>query len=49
MLEAGLLGVYLHGSAGDIAAQKKSEESLIASDIIDQLGQAFKDSFYNAE
>ncbi len=49
MLEAGLLGVYLHGLAGDIAAQKKSEESLIASDIIDQLGQAFKDSFYNAE
>jgi hydroxyethylthiazole kinase-like uncharacterized protein yjeF len=36
-----ILGVYLHGMAGDIAAQKISKESLIASDIIDQLGESF--------
>jgi NAD(P)H-hydrate epimerase len=36
------LGVYLHGLAGDIAAIKTSQESLIASDIIDSIGEAFK-------
>lgn len=38
-----LLGVYLHGLAGDIASKSLSEESLIASDIIEYLPQAFKD------
>lgn len=36
------LGVYLHGLAGDLAADALSEESLIASDIIDYLPAAFK-------
>ena len=36
-----LLGVYLHGLAGDIAAKKISQESMIASDIIDAIGEAF--------
>jgi ADP-dependent NAD(P)H-hydrate dehydratase / NAD(P)H-hydrate epimerase len=36
-----LLGVYLHGLAGDIAAKKISQESMIASDIIDSIGEAF--------
>ncbi len=40
--EACLLGVYLHGLAGDIAAEKKSEEAMIAGDIIECLGQGFK-------
>ncbi len=39
--DAAILGVYLHGLAGDIALQKESEESLIASDIICNLGPAF--------
>jgi hydroxyethylthiazole kinase-like uncharacterized protein yjeF len=39
--EAAVLGVYLHGLAGDIAAKQLSEPSLIASDIIDHLGRAF--------
>lgn len=36
-----LLGVYLHGLAGDLAAAKKSQESMIASDIVSFLGDAF--------
>jgi NAD(P)H-hydrate epimerase len=41
-LNACILGVYLHGLAGDIAAENISEEALIAGDIIDHLGSAFK-------
>lgn len=36
-----LTGVYMHGLAGDIAAKHKSEESLIAGDIIDHIPQAY--------
>lgn len=39
---ATLLGVYIHGLAGDIAMQKGSMESLIASDITKKLGKAFQ-------
>ena len=35
--EAALLGVYLHGKAGDIAAEKMGMESMIARDIIGNL------------
>ena len=38
---AAILGVYLHGLAGDIAAKRLSEPSLIASDIVDHLSAAF--------
>jgi hydroxyethylthiazole kinase-like uncharacterized protein yjeF len=38
---AALIGVYLHGLAGDLAALKSSEESVIAGDIIDNIGKAF--------
>ena len=41
-VEAALLGVYLHGLAGDIAAAETSMESLIAGDIVSGLGQAFR-------
>lgn len=37
------LGVYLHGLAGDIAAEKLCYESLVSSDIVDNLSQAFRD------
>jgi hydroxyethylthiazole kinase-like uncharacterized protein yjeF len=40
--EASVLGVYLHGLAGDIAAEKSSMEALLAGDITLCLGQAFK-------
>lgn len=40
-IEASILGVYLHGLAGDLAANEVGEESLVASDIISFLGKAF--------
>lgn len=40
--DACVVGVYLHGLAGDIAAQDMGEESLVASDIINCLPRAFK-------
>jgi NAD(P)H-hydrate epimerase len=39
---AAVAGVYLHGTAGDLASKFHSEESMIASDIISMLGKAFK-------
>jgi hydroxyethylthiazole kinase-like uncharacterized protein yjeF len=41
-LEAAKWGVFLHGLAGDLAAQEVGEISLIASDIIDYLPKAFR-------
>jgi NAD(P)H-hydrate epimerase len=41
-LNAALCGVYLHGLAGDIAAQEFGERSLIASDIVMGLAYAIK-------
>lgn len=40
--EAATLGVYLHGLAGDIAAQKLSEEAMTAMDICNHIGEAYK-------
>jgi NAD(P)H-hydrate epimerase len=40
--EAAILGVYLHGLAGDIASKDKSQEAMIAGDITENLGAAFK-------
>ncbi|MFO0752588.1 MAG: NAD(P)H-hydrate dehydratase [Thermodesulfovibrionales bacterium] len=40
-LQAAVLGVYLHGLAGDCAAAEKGERSLIASDLIRSLPAAF--------
>lgn len=38
---AAIAGVYIHGLAGDLAAYKKSQFSLIAGDLIDFMGEAF--------
>lgn len=40
--EAARLGAHLHGAAGDLAAEYVGEVSLIASDLIDYLPQAFQ-------
>jgi hydroxyethylthiazole kinase-like uncharacterized protein yjeF len=40
--EAALLGVYLHGLAGDLAAAAHSQESMLPSDLVDHLGNAFQ-------
>lgn len=40
--DAAILGVYLHGLAGDYAAEANSEEALLAGDITSMLGKAFK-------
>lgn len=40
--EACMTGMFLHGLAGDIAARRLGEESLMASDIIQCLPEAFK-------
>ncbi|MBQ0068944.1 MAG: NAD(P)H-hydrate dehydratase [Bacteroidales bacterium] len=37
-----VLGVYIHGLAGDIAAQEHSEYGVMAGDIADNLGRAIK-------
>jgi NAD(P)H-hydrate epimerase len=41
--EAALLSsVYLHGSAGDVAAERVGEESLVARDVVAAIPEAFK-------
>ena len=41
-LESCLLGVYIHGLAGDIALNEQGFEALIAGDIINNLGKSFQ-------
>ena len=41
-LDACCLGVYLHGLAGDLARNQVGEIALIASDLIENLGAAFR-------
>jgi len=40
--KAAKYAVYLHGVAGDLAAEEKTQISLIASDIIDKIPEAIK-------
>ncbi|MBK9256903.1 MAG: NAD(P)H-hydrate dehydratase [Saprospiraceae bacterium] len=41
-VDASVIAVYLHGLAGDLVMNDRGQESLIASDIILKLGEAFK-------
>ncbi|MCB1137084.1 MAG: NAD(P)H-hydrate dehydratase, partial [Chlamydiia bacterium] len=43
--EAAIAGVYLHGVAGDYAAQKLTEYCMMASDICQSLPDAFRECF----
>lgn len=40
--DAAMLGVYLHGLAGDVAKEIYGEESLVASSILESISVAFK-------
>ena len=48
-LLAAVFGVYMHGQAGDIASQKMSYESVMANDIIENLGNAYMSLFEKPE
>ncbi|MGN6212465.1 NAD(P)H-hydrate dehydratase [Parafilimonas sp.] len=39
--EAALMGVYLHGLAADITLETQSQESMLATDVVNSLGAAF--------
>lgn len=40
--QAAVTGVFLHGMAGDLAADNESEEFITANDIINYLGKAYR-------
>src|SRR5262245_16330308 len=40
--DALVAAVYLHGLAGDVAAERHGQESLVASDVIEALPEAFR-------
>ncbi|WP_424500040.1 NAD(P)H-hydrate dehydratase [Robiginitalea sp.] len=42
-LQAALLGVYLHGRAGDLSVGETGVEALTASDILSGIGMAFRE------
>ncbi len=46
---AAVFGVYLHGRSADIAVENYGYQSLIASHVIDYLGEAFIDLFKQPE
>jgi hydroxyethylthiazole kinase-like uncharacterized protein yjeF len=48
-LNAAIFGVYLHGKAADIAIETLGYQSLIASHIIETLGEAYIDLFSQPE
>lgn len=43
--KSAILGVYIHGLAGDIAVEGYSQISMVSSDITDHLGKAFYQTF----
>lgn len=48
-LIASVFGVYLHGKSADIAVEDYGYESLVASHVINYLGEAFLDLFQKPE
>ncbi|PWI29194.1 bifunctional ADP-dependent NAD(P)H-hydrate dehydratase/NAD(P)H-hydrate epimerase [Flavobacteriaceae bacterium LYZ1037] len=48
-LVASIFGVYLHGKSADIAVEKTGYQSLIASHVIEHIGDAYLDLFWQPE
>ncbi|MCF4101700.1 NAD(P)H-hydrate dehydratase [Gillisia sp. M10.2A] len=48
-LISAVFGIYLHGKAGDIVAEKMSYQGMIAGDIAKHIGDAFLDLFKNEQ
>ena len=48
-LEAALFGVYLHGKAGDLVLEDFGYQSLMATDVIEGIGEAYIDLFKQPE
>lgn len=48
-LNASVFGVYLHGKSADIAIEDYGYQSLIASHVIEYLGEAYRDLFKKPE
>jgi NAD(P)H-hydrate epimerase len=46
---ATVLGVHIHGAAGDIAADNHGQISLMATDIVETLPQAFQKSHRHSQ
>ncbi|MFZ2286407.1 MAG: NAD(P)H-hydrate dehydratase [Bacteroidales bacterium] len=46
--DAAITGVYLHGLAGDVALRIHSEESVIAGDILMNIGRAFRETQFSS-
>ncbi|SEK39429.1 yjeF C-terminal region, hydroxyethylthiazole kinase-related/yjeF N-terminal region [Aquimarina amphilecti] len=44
-LHAAVFGVYLHGSAGDLAIQQTGYQGLLASDIVSHIGKSYLELF----
>src|SRR5262249_14374526 len=40
--EAAIMGVFVHGLAGDISAKKYSQQAMTASHLINEIGSAWK-------
>jgi NAD(P)H-hydrate epimerase len=43
--KAAQLGVFMHGLAADLSLKKQSVESLLISDVIENMGKAFKNIY----
>ncbi|WP_046745824.1 NAD(P)H-hydrate dehydratase [Kordia zhangzhouensis] len=48
-IQAAIFGVYLHGKAGDMALRNFGYQALIASDLIEHIGDAYLDLFEKPE
>ena len=42
VFDSACAGVYIHGLAGDIAAEKLGKEAMLPRDIIDNLSDSFR-------